>query len=163
MEARRPDDQPAQSPRWGSLGGFVYAIGGQHLWQEDHPLSQVDQYDPASDTWKKVKSLPKPRSHMAASTFVIDGRIMVIGGATSNFEALSDVDTYNPSKNKCWGRYDVQANGYSLLEEKDRAAKISDIPESAFPKPGEMPPIPGSKDGVKMTKPPGVAGLPENE
>jgi len=70
---------------------------------------------------------------------------------------------YNPAKDKCWGRYDVEAKGYSLLEEKDRKSKISDIPESAFPKPGELPPIPGSKDGVKMVKPPGVVGLLENE
>jgi len=70
---------------------------------------------------------------------------------------------YNPAKDKCWGRYDVASKGYSLLEEKDRKAKISDIPESTFPKPGELPPIPGSKDGVKMVKPPGVVGLSENE
>jgi hypothetical protein len=79
-----------------SLNGYVYAIGGQHLWNEDHPLSEVDRYDPATDTWLRVADLPKPRSHMNASTFVLDNRIMVIGGATTDFVALSDIDSYNP-------------------------------------------------------------------
>ena len=83
-----------------ALDGFIYAIGGQHLWNEDHPVSEVDQYDPATDTWKKVKSLPTPRSHMSASTFVIDDRIMVIGGATNGLTSVSEVDTYNPATNK---------------------------------------------------------------
>jgi N-acetylneuraminic acid mutarotase len=87
-----------------ALNGFVYAIGGQHLWNEDHPLSEVDQYDPATDTWKKVKSLPKPLSHISAATLTIDGRIMVIGGATTGFNSVSDVSTYNPATNK-WSHF----------------------------------------------------------
>jgi N-acetylneuraminic acid mutarotase len=83
-----------------SLSGFVYAIGGQHLWNEDHPLSEVDRYDPTTNRWKAVASLPKPRSHMSASTFVINNRIMVIGGATNGLTSISDVDTYNPAMNK---------------------------------------------------------------
>src|SRR5262245_5824175 len=46
---------------------------------------------------------------------------------------------YNPTSGNYWGRYDTQEKGYSLLAEKDRKAKLSDIPESAFPKPGPMP------------------------
>ena len=44
-----------------------------------------------------------------------------------------------------WGRYDLKAKGYSVLAEKDRGAKLDDIPEKAFPKPGKMPNIPESK------------------
>jgi hypothetical protein len=60
---------------------------------------------------------------------------------------------YNPYKHYYWGRLDLEAKGdnrYSLLEEKDRKASVKDIPESAFPKPGKMPPIPESKDGVPI-------------
>jgi len=53
---------------------------------------------------------------------------------------------YNPVARTYWGRYDLEQKGYSMLAEKDRKAKLADIPESAFPKPGKMPPIPGSKD-----------------
>jgi hypothetical protein len=61
---------------------------------------------------------------------------------------------YNPVSKKYWGRFDVDAAGYSLLEEKDRAALLADVPDSAFPKPGPMPMIPGSKDGPAMDRPP---------
>jgi len=61
---------------------------------------------------------------------------------------------YNPYSGNYWGRYDLQAKGYSLLEEKDRKAKLADIPESAFPKPGNMPADPESTDGSKIPAPP---------
>jgi hypothetical protein len=63
---------------------------------------------------------------------------------------------YNPYKRVYWGRYDCEAKGYSLLAEKDRKGDLSAIPESAFPKPGKMPPIPESTDGVAIepTAPP---------
>ena len=60
---------------------------------------------------------------------------------------------YNPVRRVYWGRYDIQEAGYSLLKEEDRKEKLDDIPESAFPKPGEMPAIPESSDGEKMVKP----------
>jgi hypothetical protein len=87
-----------------ALNGMVYAIGGQHLWNEDHPIAEVDQYDPDTNTWKKEKSMPKPLSHISASTFAIDGRIMVIGGATTGFNSVTDVNTYNPATNK-WSHF----------------------------------------------------------
>lgn len=65
---------------------------------------------------------------------------------------------YNPYSKKYWGRYDLEAKGYSLLAEKDRAGELKDIPESAFPEPGELPPIPESKDKVKIAAPPAVPG-----
>jgi hypothetical protein len=65
---------------------------------------------------------------------------------------------YNPVRQVYWGRYEVDENGkgkgYSLLAEKDRKEKLSDIPESAFPKPAGMPAVPDSSDGEKMQPPP---------
>ncbi len=60
---------------------------------------------------------------------------------------------YNPGSQSYWGRYDLEAKGYSMLAEKDRKKSLKDIPETAFPKPGEMPIIPGTKD-VKLEVPP---------
>lgn len=60
---------------------------------------------------------------------------------------------YNPYSSQYWGRYDLESQGYSLLAEKDRKANLKEIPESAFPKPGEMPAIPESEDGVKIPAP----------
>lgn len=61
---------------------------------------------------------------------------------------------YNPYSKVYWGRYDTKDKGYSLLAEKDRKSNLKEIPDSAFPKPGEMPTIPDSKDGEKMLPPP---------
>jgi hypothetical protein len=63
---------------------------------------------------------------------------------------------YNPYKQVYWGRYDFENKGYSLLDPKDRKQRLEEIPESAFPEPGDMPPIPESQGGevVKMEAPP---------
>jgi len=64
---------------------------------------------------------------------------------------------YNPQTKKYWGRCPVNNNGkpqYSLLAEKDRKEKLADIPESAFPAPGALPPIPDSDDGATLDLPP---------
>lgn len=76
---------------------------------------------------------------------------------------------YNPYQQKFWGRCPAAAEGkplYSLLAEKDRSGDLSKIPESAFPKPGKLPPIPESADGVALDLPPddlpaSVDGLPK--
>jgi hypothetical protein len=61
---------------------------------------------------------------------------------------------YNPYSRSYWGRYDLDAQGYSMLAEKDRKGTLNDIPETAFPKPGEMPADPESTDGSRIPKPP---------
>ena len=63
---------------------------------------------------------------------------------------------YNPSTQVYWGRSPVKSDKpvYSLLKKEDRKKDLKDIPESAFPEPTEPPPIPDSKDNVKMELPP---------
>jgi hypothetical protein len=64
---------------------------------------------------------------------------------------------YNPHTKRYWGRCPAGASGkgqYALLAPEDRKASLADIPESAFPEPGPMPPIPESEDGVAMDLPP---------
>ncbi len=59
---------------------------------------------------------------------------------------------YNPHSQQYWGRFDCEGKPgeqYSLLKPEDRKAKLEDIPESAFPKPGAMPEIPEGTDGTK--------------
>jgi hypothetical protein len=65
---------------------------------------------------------------------------------------------YNPYKQTYWGRYDFENKGYSLLDPKDRKQRLEEIPESAFPEPGEMPRIPESQGGevVRMEPPPAL-------
>lgn len=69
---------------------------------------------------------------------------------------------YNPVRRVYWGRYDLKENGYSMLKKEDQKQDLEAIPESAFPKPGEMPAIPESSDGVKIDRP-SVKDLPKVE
>lgn len=85
------------------VGGRLFAIGGQ-VRHDTNPvdLPDVEAYDPATDTWTVVASLPTPRSHFEASTFVDGGRIVVVGGrnnTTSLFikgAGLADILVYDP-------------------------------------------------------------------
>jgi N-acetylneuraminic acid mutarotase len=65
--------------------GGIYAIGGQfrHDSRSGKPAldqTRVDIYDPETDSWSSGPALPRPHSHAENSTFVHDGRIIVVGG-----------------------------------------------------------------------------------
>lgn len=80
-----------------SLGGKVYAVGGQH--HEDEftgNQDEVDVYDPATDTWRKAASLPAARGHINSSVFVLNGRVVVAGGTGNGNVPLADVVEYEP-------------------------------------------------------------------
>jgi len=62
---------------------------------------------------------------------------------------------YNPYKRRYWGRYDLATGGYSLLAVPDRRETLSEIPESAFPPAGPMPP---EEDGGDPMLPPPEPG-----
>jgi N-acetylneuraminic acid mutarotase len=84
-----------------ALGGFIYAIGGQ--FGHDRSPEDVDlvhRYDPATDTWTKVASLPGPRSHFEPGTFVWNGGIVIVGGRhDQQHQILSEVTMYDPVTN----------------------------------------------------------------
>jgi hypothetical protein len=65
---------------------------------------------------------------------------------------------YNPVKGTYWGRFDVKTKAYSLLAEKDRAGRLKDIPEKAFPPEGPLPAIPDAKDKLTLAEPPDLPG-----
>jgi N-acetylneuraminic acid mutarotase len=86
------------------IGGKIYAIGGQH--RHDARLgtrATVEAYDPATDTWTVRAPLPQAVSHIANSTFVHGGRIVVAGGETHHLHAVRDVWAYDPAANR-WVR-----------------------------------------------------------
>jgi N-acetylneuraminic acid mutarotase len=84
------------------LGGFLYAIGGQ-TGHDDGLRTQaaVHRYDPASNAWTAVRSLPVARGHISNSTFVLNGRIVVAGGETSHTAGSRSVTAYDPA-NDTW-------------------------------------------------------------
>lgn len=89
------------------LNGKAYVVGGQHTYNEGTTSQkQVDVYDPATDSWRRAADLPTARSHISASTFAMNGRIIVIGGSINNGTggaASNEVTSYDPQANK-WSR-----------------------------------------------------------
>ena len=74
--------------------GLIYAIGG--LTVSGPPTSEVDVYNPMSNTWTVGTPLPAPVSGAAAVTGP-DGRIYVIGGSDDSNDPTAVVDAYSPS------------------------------------------------------------------
>ena len=86
-----------------ALNGKFYAIGGQIGHQESSTnQTRVDVFDPATNTWSRAADMPLGRGHISDSTFVVNGRIMVIGGTVNGGTgglASSDVLLYDPVAN----------------------------------------------------------------
>ncbi|NJL13021.1 MAG: DUF5060 domain-containing protein [Microscillaceae bacterium] len=86
-----------------ALNGKIYAIGGQ--FGHDGPHQDVDLvhvYDPFSDTWTQVASLPQTRSHFEHCTLLTqDGKILIMGGRTNNVTSSSNntILEYDPDTN----------------------------------------------------------------
>lgn len=84
--------------------GKIYAIGGQYRTDpKQSNQSDVHVYSPLSNRWTKVASLPFERSHIHTSTFVSNGRIVIVGGLANGLpkpRTLANVIAYNPTSNK---------------------------------------------------------------
>ncbi len=79
------------------FGGKIYAIGGQH--EHDGRLvtqADVHAYSPETNTWQRLTDLPLAISHHSNSTFVLDGRIVVVGGEVDHLKGVTNVFSYNP-------------------------------------------------------------------
>jgi N-acetylneuraminic acid mutarotase len=81
------------------VDGKIYVIGGAYrpgVWTEELMTSDVEAYDPATDTW--TKKTPMSTAIGAVATSVVNGKIYAIGGATTaGGTALSTVEEYDPA------------------------------------------------------------------
>ncbi|HEX2035178.1 MAG TPA: kelch repeat-containing protein [Chloroflexota bacterium] len=107
-EERAPLPNPRNHLGAVTLGGKIYAIGGQHAENEGTSnQSTVNVYDPSSDSWSEAAGLPVPRGHIASSTFVVNDRIMVIGGSINDGGCCglgtAEVSLYDPTTD-VWAR-----------------------------------------------------------
>ena len=87
-----------------ALNGKIYGLGGERgLSEAVGNVSDVYRYDPSTNVWTKVASLPAARSHFSSSTFIRNGRIIAIGGTGNggtNGIPRNDVNEYDPATNK---------------------------------------------------------------
>lgn len=99
---------PLPKPRnhfgYAAVNGKIYGIGGQFL--KDEKLgnaANVHAYDPATNRWTAVASLPMPLSHVHTATVVVNGRIVTAGGNTNDAsfpKTVGNVFSYDPPTNK---------------------------------------------------------------
>ncbi|HSV13097.1 MAG TPA: malectin domain-containing carbohydrate-binding protein, partial [Tepidisphaeraceae bacterium] len=84
------------------LNGRIYAIGGQqHQDAKEVPQSAVQMWDPANPgVWTTLTPLTQARSHIAGATFVMNGRIIVLGGETTYLHGVSTCSAYDPTTNQ---------------------------------------------------------------
>jgi N-acetylneuraminic acid mutarotase len=108
---------PMPTPRGSAVavevGGKIYVIGGAHanapgkdmtepLWVgvPQIVVGTVEEYDPASNTWRARAPMPTGRNHFLAAA--VDGKIYAVNGRLgSSFVTMSDVtdlvEAYDPA------------------------------------------------------------------
>lgn len=97
FDSNFPKDAQTIHASYINLKGKFYLIGGQDghdCGNED--FDKVYQYNPYTNEWKKVASLPISNSHAESSTFILDGQIMMAGGERNGQSIL----TYQCEKNE---------------------------------------------------------------
>ena len=85
-------------------GGKLYALGGQHRLEDGSVAqSEVDRYDPATDKWTKVASMPNAESHFNAATVLYNRYIITVGGENPHNTPRAWVFAYDTVLNK-WAK-----------------------------------------------------------
>ena len=70
----------------------MYVLGGAN--NRGQLLGTVEVYDPRTDAWKQVSSMPTYR-HMHGGV-AFDGKIYALGGLGPDGDLLSTADVYDP-------------------------------------------------------------------
>lgn len=88
--------------------GRIYAIGGQrgHDCGGGKEVNYVHAYDPVNDNWIRLTNLPSPRSHSEGGTFIMDGKIYVVGGQGYYNLAKNTVIAFTPETNYGMGSWE---------------------------------------------------------
>ncbi len=60
---------------------------------------------------------------------------------------------FDPQNKVYWGRYDLQQEGFSELPSNQRNPQLLEIPESAYPPPGQMPYVPETEGEERILRP----------
>ena len=81
---KRPMPTPRSGGGWGSYGGRIYVAGGEAQTPQMTPAFRaLEAYEPATDTWSVLPSMPVPR-HGVAGTFIGNRLHLVSGKVTSS-------------------------------------------------------------------------------
>jgi len=90
------------------LNGKIYVMGGvPGGLVHDPAVSTVQEYDPATDTWKRKANLPTARACLSVSA--VGGRVYAIGGGTYGGATFSTVEEYDPASDSWMTKPDMPA------------------------------------------------------
>ena len=81
----------------GTLKGRAQLIGGEPSTTPAGTFENNEEYNPATNTWRELTSMPTPRHGAAAGT--IDGVIYTAGGGTvtgTSFSAANEAFSFEP-------------------------------------------------------------------
>jgi N-acetylneuraminic acid mutarotase len=77
-----------------ALGGKIYVMGG--LSWENVALKTVEEFDPKTNSWRKVSDMPTARFILTAEA--LDGQVYAIGGAATDFTTQTAVEAFTPQR-----------------------------------------------------------------
>ena len=84
------------------VNGKIYAFGGLDT-HRDGP-DEVERFDPGTQTWEVVSSMPLPRHHFTVGASVYRNEIWIAGGKTDDdTSGVRRVDVFNTATNR-WRR-----------------------------------------------------------
>lgn len=103
----------------GAINGIVYVVGGERVDPSTgvlRPISRVDAYNVATNTWSQVASLPGARGLVNGAS-VIDGKLYVTGGRSAVltaeylWKATKTLFVYDPRTNNWTRKADMPPAG----------------------------------------------------
>lgn len=95
-----PMPNPRNHGGGAASSGLLFAVAGRHGWDEiaGHD-SELDAFDPKTDSWATRAPIPIARSEIGAATVTMeDGRVLVVGGSIAGKHPSGDVLVYDPSR-----------------------------------------------------------------
>src|SRR5712691_4987871 len=116
---KKPMPFPSHHVAFASLNDKIYAFGGFKLPESGpaawEPINNALEYDPAADTWKELAPMPSKRG--AAAAAALNGKLYVIGGATT-MPGSSETNIHPARRHMVVGsvaEYDPATNAWRAL------------------------------------------------
>ncbi len=79
--------------------GKVLVAGGENgVSATPTALAVAELYDPATNTWSSAGTMPAAR-YAAGAALLANGKVLVVGGANTAGDAITNVDLYDPATN----------------------------------------------------------------
>jgi N-acetylneuraminic acid mutarotase len=115
-----------------TIGNTAYVVGGFNAGLGRYIIN-VEQYDPATDTWTQKQALDQrdasgnrveePNSREFASSFTIGGFGYIVGGSANN-SLLADTWQYNPDTDTWTQYFSLEGNRNQLYSGPPRDAAV---------------------------------------